>query len=286
MDGQHSVVALTGARGSGKTTLAADIAHQSGLQRIWIELAPGLNDRAESLLWQLARPLAQIAPITWRALHQIQQAGWDYPEVVRLQLILDGYARAKDQWLICVDGVEHALEPALRSLLNGLCDYVARTRYTQIELLLAGRVLPYRASLYALPALAGLPAEAFAQWAAHEGVAMSAGEAERVVARTGGLPKALALTLASYYLGSALEDPLRLSSIRRLISTLLDDLSPHERAYIKHLATLAEQPTRLDPESTTLLVALEDQHLVSMSADAIVIHPLIRSFFQHQRSSR
>src|SRR5258706_3563029 len=141
---QRGVVAISGGAGSGKTALAAALVEASQIVAFRIELSAGLNDRVESLLWQIARPLAHEAPAIWRALHQIEQARWSYPPIVRLQMILDAYAQRSSEMIIWIDRVEKVSDPTLASLIEGLCDYVTHTHRTQLRLILEGRSLPYR----------------------------------------------------------------------------------------------------------------------------------------------
>lgn len=276
------VVAIRGGRGSGKTALSATVARDSGLPAAWIEILPGLNDRLEPFLWQLARPLAKLAPETWAALQQIYQSDWHYPAMIRLQIILEGYAHRQEETLVCIDGLEYVAEPALRSALSGLCDYVARTRYTRLKLLVAGRSLPYRVEQYALLALRGLAAPALLEWATACSFALSREQANEIATRTGGLPQVFALIIAAARGRGGFDPAIDLSQqeIRRFVSVLLADLTPDERALLERFAAQGNQAAALPRESMAQFATIEEQHLVEVSVGAVTVHPLIRDFYQ------
>lgn len=281
---ERGVVALTGARGSGKTALAAMLDRRSGLPSSWIELMPGLNDHVEPFLWQLARPLAQLAPDVWQALHQMQQADWEYPLIIRLQMILDGYARQPGELLLGIDGVEYIAEPALEHLLIGLCDYVSKMRHTKIKLLIIGTALPYRLERYALPALHGLTPDALMHWANELSLVLNREQVELITRQTGGLPQAITLLLATlrehphqWAAASLIRD----QNIRHFVAAVLSDLPADARALLEQLASQPDQLVALPRDVRAQLTALEERHLATISADGIAVHPLIRSFHQH-----
>ena len=285
----RGVIALTGAHGSGKTALAATICQVVRATEFWIELAPGLNDSLPPLLWQLARPLAHLAPDAWRALQFIEQAGWEYPPIVRLQIILDAYARQQQDILLCIDRLEWSADPALESLLVGLCDYTARTYATRLKLLVIGTTLPYPIARYALPALPGIEPEALRQWADARGLGLSRPVARQIVRQTGGLPQAIALLLdalertrSEISTSNIMAHP----EIRRYTRWLLAGLSSDERSMLEHLSSQNGSSSALSHESLDQLVALEDTHLATLVDNRVVIHPLIRSFHQRDRWDR
>jgi ATP/maltotriose-dependent transcriptional regulator MalT len=283
------VVAITGPSGSGKTALATAISLDSGLTSFWVELAPQLNDTIEPLLWQLARPLAQLAPESWHLLHQIQQAGWGYPPIVRLQIILDAYARQPTETLLCLDRLEYIAEPAIEALIAGLSDYVAKTHYTQLKLLLVGTTLPYRVAPYTMQSLGGLMPEALERWAHELSLSLSRAEIEQIHTQTDGLPQAVRL------LFEALRDKpgdtlaraaVTQTEVRRFAWWLLAGLTADERAALERLALRPEPFTTLPRQLQERLLMLEGRHLAMIVGDQVIVHPLIYSFHQQYRSGR
>lgn len=285
----RGVVALTGVQGSGKTALASAICQASESLPFWIVLAPGLNDSVQALLWQLARPLIQLAPDVWRTLHQIEQAGWDYPPIVRLQIILDAYARQPQETLLCIDRLEYIGDVALESLVVGLCDYVARTHATHLKLIVAGTVLPYRSSRWALPALQGLTPEALQQWAHERAITLGRAAAEQFVRQTGGLPQA-----AWLFFEAIARDPdavataniMALPEIRRYVGHLLAELTSAERSMLERLAGHPLVSSAFSSEERAQVLALEDNHLATLTGNTVAIHPLLRSFHRRYYADR
>lgn len=281
---RQRVVALTGAAGSGKSALATALADHLTLPLVWIEMAPGLSDNAAALIWQLARPLARIAPQAWRALHQIEQAGWHYPALVRLQLVLDAYAQHAPETLIGIDRIDRCTDPALESLVIGLADYVARTYQTRLQLIVTGRTLPYELLRYATPPLAGLRAEAVYEWAQSRGLAVSEDAAAQLVTLTGGLP--LALEAALHILR---EDPdrtaatlLQQPAIRQIARYLLSGASRSEQQAAATLAAEAESEIPIPTLLAASIDGLAQRHLVDLSAQTVTLHPLLRALLRAQ----
>jgi hypothetical protein len=281
---QRGIVAFRGGDGSGKSALAAALIAESNTPSIKIDLSAGLNDRVDAFMWQVARPLAQVAPATWRALHQIQQAYWDYPAVVRLQMILDSYAQNAHEMVLWIDGLTKAIDSQLAGLIAGLCEYVAQTHRTQIRIILEGRSLPYRLEAFAIPPLQGLSPDAIVSWAEQVGVPLSAAHATEVYRQTGGSPRASMILLAAWrerFDPAAVERVISYREVRRFIAAVLDRLSAGERQLLAQI--VAEVPTRNAFTSDLVfgLEALEDLQLVTIQADTVQAHPLIQHFYQY-----
>jgi len=279
---QHGVVMLGGGVGSGKSALAAAIIETSGMPAFRIELFAGLSDRVESLIWQFARPLAHEAPAIWRALHQIEQARWSYPPVVRLQMMLDAYAQRSSEMIVWIDRIEHVADPAAASLIEGLCDYVAHTHRTQLRLILEGRTIPYQLKLFAMAPLQGLLPEAIMMWAQQQAIPMNHDEAVHVYQQTDGLPQAVALLfgmLGNDLDRSAIERVVARPEIRRFVVYLLSTLTIEEQRLLTQLITNPEQHHIRSPNTLCELEALEDKQLVTVTPTLVRVHPLIKDFY-------
>jgi hypothetical protein len=279
---RRGVVAISGGVGSGKTALAAALIKASGSAACHIHLSTGLNDRIDAFLWQIARPLAYEQPAIWRALHQIEQARWNYPPLVRLQMILEGYAQRSSDIIIWIDGIENSADSALTSLVEGLCEYVAHTHRTQLRLIIEGRSLPYRLQPYAIAPLQGLLAPAIVSWAHALALTLTADEAERMYQQTGGLPQAVAMLMTALQRGVDRTDIERVvfrTEIRRFISYMIRPLTGRERALLAQIAAASEQHP-LTPNIALELETLEDLQLVTVTPNNVQAHPLIRRFYQ------
>lgn len=279
---QRGVIAISGGAGSGKTALVAAIVEASHVGAFRIELLAGLNDRVEAFLWQFARPLAHEAPAIWRALHQIEQARWSYPPIVRLQMILDAYAQRSSEMIVWIDRIEHAADPAAASLIEGLCDYVAHTHRTQLRLILEGRTIPYQLKLFAMAPLKGLLPEAIMTWAQQQAIPMNHDEAVHVYQQTDGLPQAVALLfgmLGNDFDRSAIERVVARPEIRRFVMYLLSTLTIEEQRLLTQLVISPEQHHIRSPNTLFELDALEDKQLVTVTPTLVRVHPLIKDFY-------
>lgn len=278
---EQRVLTITGLAGSGKTVLASAIAQQLTQEASWIEIKPALTDSVETFLWQLAAPLATKVPQTWETLHRIQQSNWSYPPLVRLQIILDGYASLSEDMIVSLDNIEHATQPALRSLIITLFEYVAHTRHSHITLLGIGRALPYKLRLYALPSLSGLQLESIKAWSEQIAVELSKDEINKLHAQTGGVPQALSYTFAALSDGDCLpsiDEVMSLQKIRAFVRYILEPLPLEAQRLIKTLITCSDIKTNLTFDLIPYLDVLEDCHIVTRMGDSIVVHPLIQSF--------
>ncbi|NTV62165.1 MAG: ATP-binding protein [Oscillochloris sp.] len=275
---ERGVVALTGLAGSGKTALLADHASRSRRKVEWVEIYHGLSDSGEALFWQIARPLADVAPQTWQALHRMAQGAPPYPLTARLQVALAAYARLDAAPLLVIDAMDHLGQPEPIALVSALCDHVASGRAGDLQVAVAGRALPYRMLSYMLPALGGIDLVATQAWAQALGLSLSDEAAAQLVAFTGGVPLALADALASRLSDTTLP----LEAERRLWA-LVAGLSPTELDLLKILTRDAQPALPLERRAD--LAHLEDMHLVRRSsAEGAQIHPMIRNFLSAQMS--
>lgn len=278
---QRGVIALTGMAGSGKTALAAAIVQANDQPALWIDIRTDLIDGVDPLLWRLAQPLAAEEPGLWDLLNQAQQRSWNYPAVIRLQMILAAFARQNHELLICIDTLEAASDSSLAALLAGLCHYAANTTETRIKLIVIGRSLPYELELYALPPLQGLPPESIREWAQQRGLVLDLETAQAVYQRTAGNTLAL-----ERLLHPPQRDPIRLSDlavsarVRSFIKIILEGLTDDERGLLAYLATRPDQRDSVPIERVMQLLRLEELQLVSSSPpNTILVHPIISLFF-------
>lgn len=281
----HGVVGLTGMAGSGKTALAATLASESAHRTHWVKVDPGFNDCHEAFLWQIAAPLATHAPRTWYALHRVQQSPWCYPLLVRLQMILDGYATQTEPLLLCLDNVERATDTGLLSLIIGLTEYVIQRSQTQFKLLLSGCTLPAPLELYALSSLTGLAPTAINQWAEDLKIELEAERCAMIAAYTGGLPQALTIVFSQLAVSPdslSLEHLAALPALRRFVQHLLSSLPIETQQFLRLLVVrpnhVATTPLDLLPQ----LDLLERLGLASTTtAHTIAIHPLLHYFITY-----
>jgi hypothetical protein len=279
---QRRIVALTGAAGSGKTALAAALLAEHGPHVHWISIAPGLNDDLAAFLWDLATPLATLAPPIWEMLHRIEQEGWSYPPLVRLELILDGYAQSQRTVLIGIDNLEHIAAPGLESLVTGMGDYVARTARTQLQLVVVGRRLPYRIRPFALPPLAALSPEAVAAWLHERAPDLTAEARATIVRRAAGVPAVIAMALDAAAAGETEQLPVAVHDAAHwLIDDLWRALPPDARRLALELAARTDPHAPIAAAALPALQSLQQAHLAHVSAaEGISIHPLLRAFVQ------
>ncbi len=282
---QDRVVLLTGIAGSGKSALAATVLHQTTRPCSWLRIVPGLTDTAEAFLWHLAQPLAQLVPDAWQSFHQAHQARRHYPLFVFFQAILSAYRRTRTEILLCVYGIDHAVEPALVSLLVELGTYVQQTQASHLTLLLVGRRVPYRLKLLPTVTLAGLPADAVMQWARQCGVDVNRHDAAQILQQTDGLPGAIAALLVAM---QTQPDVLHTTGIvdqvamRQFVNDLFEHLSATEQALITRFAREDVGITDVPFDHLGAVVALEDQHLVHATPERTwMVHPLVQAVMEH-----
>lgn len=277
---QRGVVAITGMAGSGKTALAAAVVDASDQPVLWIDIRTDLIASVDPLLWRLAQPLVTAESGIWELLNQMQQLGWNYPAVVRLQMILAALARQERDLLICIDTIEAASDPDLAALLGGLCHYIANTTQTRIKLIAIGRTLPYELNLYALPPLQGLSPEIIHQWAQQCGIALDPDTVQLVYHRTAGHTLTLEHLLQPSQCELQFTDLIGPLRSRPFIKSILSGLTDDEHTFLAYLATRADQHDPIPIERVMQLLRLEELHLVvTTPLHDIVVHPVIRLFF-------
>lgn len=281
----HGVVGLPGMAGSGKTALAATVASEAARRTHWVEVDPGFNDCQEAFLWQIAAPLATHAPQTWHALHRVQQSPWCYPLLVRLQMILDGYATQTEPVLVCLDNVERATDTRLLSLIVGLAEYVIQSSQTQFKLLLIGRTLPAPLELYALSPLTGLAPAAIKQWAEDLKIKLEAEHCATIAAYTGGLPQALMIVFSHLAVSAdrlSLEHLAALPALRCFVQRLLISLPIETQQFLRLLAVRPDHVATTPLDLLPQLDLLERLGLArTTTAHTIAIHPLLQYFITY-----
>lgn len=278
---RDGVVGITGAAGSGKSALAAAVAARRGQPVVWVTLSEGEPAALDELLCQLALPLSSSEPELLTTLDKMRQAG--YAPLTRLQHLLASYARQPTSVLICIDQVEQALSATLRSLLVGLCEYVAQSPTTGISLIIVGRALPIKLRAYTLPPLRGLNAADIAAWSEALALRLSPEQIEQIVAQTGGLPVALdTLRIAITEAGRELPVTrlMALRELRQLVISMLGALPVEAQRTIGDLATHPERYASLSLETLPLIEVLDQQHLIAITPDAVLLHPLLQSYYQ------
>jgi ATP/maltotriose-dependent transcriptional regulator MalT len=281
---RSGVVAITGIAGSGKTTLTAAVLRETEAHTVWIEIWPGLNDQVEAFLWQLAQPLAEMSPHIWRALHQVQQSQWGYPPLVRLHMILDAYVALGKQITICVDRVEHLDGPALESALAELCEYVAHMQRDRLNLIVAGRTLPYSLRAYAIPALQGLEAQMISLWAQQLTIHLDAQAIATLHRQTDGLPQLIGLVFRAMFnsIGGFAVDPIMsYQEVRFFVAELLSHFSDEEQELLAALARGQGINIPLSVNALRHLDHLERNHVTIVSSpNGVRVHPIIQHFYQ------
>jgi hypothetical protein len=270
---RSGVLALAGIAGSGKSAVAAALAARHMPHVHWIDLYTGLNTTAQALLLQIASPLADMNTDAWQSLHLLHQIGRSYPLGMQLQMVLQAYAAAPEPLTLVIDRAEQILETDAAALIGALCDHVARGGGARLQVIVAGRELPYALSYYALPSLTLLDQAAIAEWAAVIGSPLAAERAAQIQQLTGGLPAAIIAELGRA--GAAVV------STERLLWDQMRSLSLTERELLIALARGLE-PQPLSFERRALLMRLEDAHFVWRLPDrGIVIDPVVRRFILH-----
>lgn len=278
---RDGVVGITGSLGVGKSALAAAVATRRNQPIVWVTLSEGGEATVDELLWQLAQPFEASEPELLATLAQMRQAG--YAPVNRLQHILAAYARQTASVLICIDQVEQALGSTLRSLLVGMCEYVALSADTRIELIIVGRALPIKLQSYTLPPLRGLNAAEIEAWASALGLMLSPHEIEQIVAQTGGLPIALqALRIAIHEAGPELpvEQIMAVRELRQVVVGVLGTLPIEVQRTVGDLAAHPERYANLSLETLPLIEVLDQQHLIAITSEAVLLHPFLQSYYQ------
>jgi ATP/maltotriose-dependent transcriptional regulator MalT len=270
---ERGVAAITGLAGVGKTALLADYVARAGRSVEWVEIYPGLSDSGDALFWQVARPLADLAPAIWQTLHRMSQGGPPYPLVARLQVMLAAYTQLPEPPLLLIDAVEHLRQPDSAALLIALCDHVASGKAGHLQVAVAGRALPYRLTPYALAPLGGLDLGAARAWAQAGGLELNDADLAALLDQSGGVPLALADAFAAW-----LAEPAAPAESDRRLWSLLAGLPATERELLSALTLGNVQPS-LSLDRRGDLAHLEDLHLVRRGTSSNPqVHPLIRTF--------
>lgn len=277
---QERVLLLTGIASSGKTALAATIMQQTTHPRYWLPITPDFTDNAEAFLWRLAQPLAERHPDTWQALHQIRQAQWNYPPFVLFQMIIAAYDRSAEEILLCIDGLDRHLEPALISLLRELGEHIRSTQHLPLKLLLVGRSIPYRLKPWPTLTLTGINTDAIIHWAWQLGVALDQPTASILGQQTAGLPGILEPILLALRTQPDLLATMHIvdqMAVRHFFSEIVQQLSSPEQHMLATCVREVVPVTSITYDQLVTLTALEDQHLVHTNANQIVaLHPLLQ----------
>lgn len=277
---QERVLLLTGIASSGKTALAATMIQQSAHPRYWLPITADFTDSAEAFLWRLAQPLAERHPDTWQALHQVRQAQWNYPPFVLFQMIMAAYDRSAEEILLCIDGLNRQLEPALVSLLRELGEHIRSTQHLPLKLLLVGRSIPYRLKPWPTLTLTGINTDALIHWAWQLGVALDQPAASMLLQQTAGLPGILEPILLALRTQPDLLPTMRIVdqlAVRHFFSEIVQQLSLPEKHMLFACVREAVPVTSITYDQLVTLTALEDQHLVHTNTNQIVaLHPLLQ----------
>lgn len=255
----YGVVAITGLGGSGKSALAATLASAAQPNIHWLTIYPEVSSSSDDLLFQVALPLAQLAPDAWQSLHLLHQTVRAYPLSVRLQIVLAAYSNVASTTTLILDGIEQLNAPAALALVCALSDHIARKGGAKLRLIITGRELPYALMRYALEPLAPLDATSISAWAAQLGQALSEDEASQLLANSAGLPGAVAEALQPNLATHLSADIVIWQQFRQL--------SPAEQQLLIELARATTPPT-LSFEQRLLLTRLEELHLVTRRSGA------------------
>ncbi|PDW02244.1 AAA family ATPase [Candidatus Viridilinea mediisalina] len=255
----HGVVAITGLSGSGKSALAATLARAAQPNIHWLTIYPEVSSSSDDLLFQVALPLAQLAPDTWHSLHLLHQTVRAYPLSVRLQIVLAAYSSIANTTTLILDGIEQLNDPGALALVCALCDHVARKGGAKLRMIIAGRELPYALTRYALEPLAPLDATSISAWATQLGQPLDEAEVSQLLTASAGLPGAVAAALQPNLATHLSADIVIWQQFRQL--------SPAEQQLLIELARAASPPT-LSFEQRILLTRLEELHLVTRRSGA------------------
>lgn len=283
---QTGIVAITGMLGSGKTALAAAISRTTQRHPLWLDISPGLNDSADPFLWQLAHPLAEYAPAVWHTLYEVEEADAPTTPLAKLDVILNAYSKGTTSFLICIDRINHTLDPMLETLLVAMCTYRMEHPTSQLAILFVGRTLPKTIADYALPPLLGLSQEAVTQWAQNIGLKIDEPSIQTISAQTAGLPQALAFLFATLLVNPStvsLERIIAHREIRRFVMSILNSLSREEQDFLLELAVRTHTKDAISATEQTLLERVEKIQLVTLHPSQVIeVHRLIQDFAQYR----